>query len=192
MFCEGGPVSAAVVYIQHMWPQALCVPTVDCLKTYCVCSKPSLSCRSSAPGAAGSYIRVPTTATSLTCSALTHWHTFFLGHLPSICHSASALFTLVCSPSIVGYFHLAQLNTIFNALFPSVSFHYLSLLPASLSLSLCTLFICVTLAASQNSQLSLTLCVSTSLSLFFTVLSISHIYLPTTSKSLFLSLALSV
>lgn len=31
-------VKAPEVYIQHMWPRALSVPAVKCLKTYCVCA----------------------------------------------------------------------------------------------------------------------------------------------------------
>lgn len=127
-----------------MWPQAVSVPSVKCLKTYCVCTVCAVNpvcpadpvCRAALPTAAGSYITVLITATSITCGELTDTHSFSPTFPQSVTIS-SALLTLVSSPPILSYFHLMQLNALFNALFPTVSFHYPLLLPLSPSLYLC-------------------------------------------------------
>lgn len=134
--------------------------------TLSVCSKPSLSCRSSA---AGSYITVLITATRITCSALSDTHSSS-SRLPSIRHYLLIPASFVSSPLHRGYFNLSQLSALLNALFPFCLF---SLSVAASSLF--ALFIGVTLAGSQNSQLLLTLSPLVRLFLsFFTVLSISR------------------
>lgn len=133
----------------------------QCLKTYCVCSKPSLSCRSTVSDCSAQCCWLLYNSTdysnrdNLQCTC---WHTFFLSRLPSICR-------YLFIPALTCYFHLAQLNALLNALFPSVSFHYSTLLPlSSLSLSM-SLWL-----HPKIPSLSLLL----PLFLFFTVLSISR------------------
>lgn len=130
-------------YIQHMWPQALCVPSVEeTLCVYCLCSKPGLSCSSSMSGCFAQccwLIYNSTDYSNKDYLQCTHWHTFFLSSLPSICHY---LFIPTCTCFLSPKSQLLpspQLNALLNALFPSVCFHYPSLLPLfllSLSVSL--------------------------------------------------------
>lgn len=149
-----------------------------CLKThcvYCVCYKLSLSCKSSMSGCSALCCWLLYNQTdysnkdNLQCPL---WHTFFLSHLPSSCHSLFIPFF----PLLPNLRH-----SIKRSLKCFVSFCLFSLSIATSFLH--ALFICVTLAASQNSQ---SLSASPSFSLLSAVLSISrHLqYLPSPSMSI--------
>lgn len=130
------------------------------------------------PSAAGSYITELIRETRITCSALTDTHSFTPA-LPQSVSISSYPLPLV-SIFLLCYFHLAQLNPLLNALFPSVSLHYPSLLPLSLlflsvslwlhpkipSLSLLLpLFLCYAVLSISRHLSSLTISVSLSLPL---------------------------
>lgn len=134
------PANDVEVHMQHMWPQALSVPTVKCLKANCahrvravnpVCpADPVL--QAVLPSVTSLYNSTDySSKNNLPC---THWHTFFPPASPRSVAISSSQLTLVSSLPQLGYFHLTQLNDLSNmlSLFPSVSFHYLTLLPFSL------------------------------------------------------------
>lgn len=131
----------------------------QCLKTYCgvycVCSKPSLSCRSSVSGCSAQCRWLLYNSTDYSNKGdlqCTHWHTFFLSRLPSICHY---LFIPARTCFLSPKSQLFSSRSIKRSLKRFVSLCLFSL--SVTASSLFVLFISVTLAASQNSQLLLTL-----------------------------------
>lgn len=154
---------------------------IQCVRAVKPVCPVDIVCQAVLPSAAGSYITALITATRITCSALADTHSFSPAFPRSVAISSS-LPTLVSSPPNLSYFHLAQLNALLNALFPSVSFHYPSLLPLPL------LFLLLSLWPHPKIP-SLSLLVSPVHSFSLSSLSVT-IYLPSPSKSFVLSLAL--
>lgn len=150
-------MNAAEVYIQHMWPQALSVPTVKCLKTHCLCVPCVQLTQFVLQIQCFRLFRlvllalpVLVTTTRVTCSALCDTHSLSLSLDLSVSpHPSSQL------PPNLNCFNLTQLNTVLNALLSLCLFFCLFSLSVAVSSLFAIFFICATLATSQNSPLLL-------------------------------------